>query len=456
MNFGVSVVVFVLETVIKVLAWALGLKLDAIEDPDENLQENIKKSETVAATTDQEIEEFESREEQGDQSYFKHNSEIKEEGTNISQNIEHGDNVAVEATNTNQIIEYEGTNDEDQKRNPDLIVTNPVVEAGNLNEIENMFSQMNLNSSQNEGIDDENMTTPDKQTEDQLFTPESKHPNQDEENSLFKKMRQQREKLEGDRSPMLEYPSHQFQDVTPENKKSTEPEEESTLLKKLKQQRDKIDTLDSADGPNQIDMRINTFKHSPSVSLEDALTQKLNKQLKKIDDNIQVEEVKAKSESKSLVEDALGEKLKKQQLKIDGFYEAVVENTSHHEAESLVEDALAEKLKKRRSKIDEGGEEIDATLRENDGQKSSLASWEKGGTLDRKLRKQRQKIKAAEMTDEKASSENVDHRTDGVEEQIKDAMQDFSAEVKLKDMDEAGERMSSLVEPATQITRTRE
>merc|ERR1719186_932105 len=186
---------------------------------------------------------------------------------------------------------------------------------------------------------------------------------------------------------------------------------------------------------------------------------KLNKQLKKIDDNIQVEDVKAKSESKSLVEDALGEKLKKQQLKIDGFYEAVVENTSHHEAESLVEDALAEKLKKRRSKIDEGGEEIDATLRENDGQKSSLASWEKGGTLDRKLRKQRQKIKAAEMTDmtdEKASSENVDHRTDGVEEQIKDAMQDFSAEVKLKDMDEAGERMSSLVEPATQMTRTRE
>jgi len=421
MNFGVSVVVFVLETVIKVLAWALGLKLDAIEDPDENLQENIKKSETVAATTDQEIEEFESREEQGDQSYFKHNSEIKEEGTNISQNIEHGDNVAVEATNTNQIIEYEGTNDEDQKRNPDLIVTNPVVEAGNLNEIENMFSQMNLNSSQNEGIDDENMTTPDKQTEDQLFTPESKHPNQDEENSLFKKMRQQREKLEGDRSPMLEYPSHQFQDVTPENKKSTEPEEESTLLKKLKQQRDKIDTLDSADGPNQIDMRINTFKHSPSVSLEDALTQKLNRQLKKIDDNIEVEEVKAKSESKSLVEDALGEK-----------------------------------LKKRRSKIDEGGEEIDASLRENGGQKSSLASWEKGGTLDRKLRKQRQKIKASEMTDEKDSSENANHRTDGVEEQIKDAIQDFSAEVKLKDMDEAGERMSSLVEHATQITRTRE
>merc|ERR550519_1954578 len=258
-----------------------------------------------------------------------------------------------------------------------------------------MFSQMNLSSSQNEVIDEE--TTPNKQAEEQLITPESKMWNKDEESSLFKKMRQQRDKIEGDRSPLLEHPSNQFQDVTPDNKKT--PEEESTLLKKLKQQRDKIDTIDSTDGPNQIDLKINMFKQAASENVEDALALKLKQQLKKIDDNIEVEEVKTKHETKSLVEDALEEKLKKQQLKIDGFYEAVDESMYHHKAESLVEDALAEKLKKRRSKIDEGVEEIDESL----NQKSSITSWEKGGTLDRKLRKQRQKMKEAEMTDQQAS-----------------------------------------------------
>jgi len=441
MNFGVSIILFVLETVVKVLAWALGLKEDSIQESDENLQENLE-NETVI-TTAEEVEE--TNQSQGDCEDYKSKSECKEEVTNTEHKREHEDNEAIK--------------DEEQKHNPNVIVTNPVVEVErNLNEIEDMFSQMSLSTSHSGEIGEESVTTPDKQPEERLITPESKLLNKDEENSLFKKMRQQREKLEGERSPMLEYPSHQFQDVTPDNKKPSSPEEESTLLKKLKQQREKIDTLESADGPNEMDLRINTFKQAATVTVEDALALKLKQQLKKIDDNIEVEEVKAtKHESKSLVEDALGEKLKKQQMKIDGLYEAVVESTSsHHEAESLLEDALAEKLKKRRSKIDEGVEEIDATLGENGGQKSSITSWEKGGTLDRKLRKQRQKMKEAETATDQTSSDNANHRPDGVEEQIQEAMLDFRTEVKSKDLDEAREMMSSLVEPATQMTRTRE
>merc|ERR1719319_841271 len=389
-----------------------------------------------------------------------HKEEEETEGQNLKPDVENKDKKEKDEFTKHEILSAE---EKHQQPTPDVVVTEHIMETeNNVAKIENMFSKMNISPNQQlhkMAIDQSsslNKKVKDRQTtleEDQnifaspipgttplegqfhFVTPETKHFNNDEETSLVKKMKYQREKIETD-SYLLEFSSQSIQYVTPENKKPSTPEEESTLLKKLKQQREKLDTVDSADGPNDIDLRINKFKQAATVAVEDALAQKLKLQLKKIDDNFRGKDVTTRHEAKSLVEDALGEKLKKQQQKIDGLYEVVAETVSHHEAESLVEDALAEKLKKRREKMEEGMENIDASLDTSNYQKSSLTSWEKGGTLDRKLRKQRKKMAEAGIAQPEAS-ENGE-------------------QLKLQDMDGNDEKMTLLVDPTTQMARCRE
>jgi len=522
MNFGISVILYLIKTAVKILVWAFGWDQDSILEQDGHIQEKVGSEAAQAADT----EETESQEKRIRDTNLK--SDMESKNTSIAADdgqLKPVWDVAFgwkEDQNQEQIAtdkdEREGQetakkdhetklkqdveiNDEEEKEEianleilaadrhlkltPDVVVTEHIIETENdLGEIEDMLSQLTLSPNQQlhkMAIDQSsslNKKVKDRQVaieEDQdilttstpldgqfnFVTPETKHFNKDEETSLLKKIKHQREKIETD-SYILECSSKPTQYVTPENKKPSTDEEESTLLKKLKQQREKLDDVDSADGPTDIDLRINTFKQAATVAVEDALAQKLKQQLKKIDDNFTVEDVTTRHEAKSLVEDALGEKLKKQQQKIDGLYEVVTEAVSHREAESLVEDALAEKLKKRREKMEEGMENIDASLDTSNYQKSSLTSWEKGGTLDRKLRKQRKKMAEAGIAQPEASEngEMMPKFQDG-DGEFSEQLDPVKAEAvdvdtKLQNMDGNDERMTLLVDPTTQMARTRE
>jgi len=503
MNFGIAVILYLIKTAVKIFVWALGWKQDSIREDNDHLRENVETKAVRAADMEEshekddqetnlkpEIESNNTFLASGDgqlkpvwdvafgwkqiQEQMATHKEEETEGQNLKPDEENENKKEKDEFTKHEILSAE---EKHQQPTPDVVVTEHIMETENdLGEIENMFSQMNISpnqqlhkmaidqsSSLNKKVKDRQATLEDNQDifaspspgttplegQFHFVTPETKHFNNDEETSLVKKMKHQREKIETD-SYLLEFSSQPIQYVTPENKKPSTPEEESTLLKKLKQQREKLDTVDSADGPNDIDLRINTFKQAATVAVEDALAQKLKLQLKKIDDNLTVEDVTTRHEAKSLVEDALGEKLKKQQQKIDGIYEVVAEAVSHHEAESLVEDALAEKLKKRRDKMEEGVENIDASFNASNNQKSSITSWEtreRGGTLDRKLRKQRKKMAEAGTNLQLEASENV--------EMVQRSRDGNEMILKLQDMEGNDERMTLLIDHG-QMARTRE
>jgi len=225
--------------------------------------------------------------------------------------------------------------------------------------------------------------------------------------------------------------------VTPDNRKSTTNDEESTLVKKLKHAREKADATVEEDG---IDLKINTFKLVGKDTVEDALAKKFEKQLKKIDDNVKVDEVTTNHSAESLVEDALNDMLKRQQQKITDNVR-VEEIKSKHLSKTLVGDALGEKLKKQQDKLS-GNVKVEEIK-----SKHEPTTWVED-TLSEKLKKQQEKIyNNVKIEDVKSKHESKSLVGDALSEKLKKRQEKLSGNVKV-------EEVKSKHEPTTWVEDT--